>query len=321
MISNTIKTIMVPDWDKVDPEIIELIKSGHMRLREGIVYWSKGKKLIDGAGSIVKHLPFKEMTVDLSEGVNVVELAKAGAAVKQSIFLAAGLSTGIILGAIVIQTVYLSKKLEKIQASIDKIAIEIQTQNQLFYLEKLSSYIGSVMAAHELLGIYQEHEPIPEIIAPLLVTLAQQRNELCTFLMKLIGWIEQGNNRDGKNAITQEHAALIIDFITHVLDMMPKAIYVESTLYTRLGRYHHADTLVETAGAKYTAVLQAYRGWARDSYDNLLTGSSSSHNNRLLTNKFNDIKSLLNSLENKILLGKNEQFNQQDEKLIIALPV
>ena len=103
--------------------------------------------------------------------------------------------------------------------------------------------------------------------------------------------------------------------------MMPKAIYIESTLYTRLGHYHHADTLVETAGAKYTMVLQAYRRWARDSYDNLLTGLSSSHNNRLLTNKFNDINSLLNSLENNILLGKNEQLNQQDEKLVIALPV
>ncbi|TWU69651.1 hypothetical protein AYI74_04310 [Shewanella algae] len=318
MLGDAIKTIMVPDWDKIDPEIIELIKSGHMRLREGVIYWNKGKKLVEGAGSIVKHLPFKEMTVDLSDGVNVAQLAKATATVQNSVYLAAGLSTGVIVGAIVIQTVYLSKKLEKIQASIDTIAVEIQTQNQLFYLEKLSSYIGSVMAAHELVSICQDNEALPEIAAPLLASLAQQRNELCTFLMKLIGWIEQGHGRSGKSHITQEHAALVVDFITHVLDMMPKAIYVESALYTNLGHYHHADTLVENAAAKYHAVLHAYRQWARDSYDKLLSGESSTDSSRLLTNKFEDIKNLLNSLENKMLLGNSEQLSAKEFELIAA---
>ncbi|MXQ72250.1 hypothetical protein [Aeromonas caviae] len=167
MLEEAIKVIMVPDWDKVDPEIIELLKTGHMHLREGVIYWAKGKKLSEGAGSIVKHLPFKEMTVDVSQGVNVEQLMKATAAMQKSIGLAVGLSTGIILAAIVIQTAYLSQKLTKIQASIDKIAVEIQTQNQLFYLEKLSSYMGSIMAAHEMLAVSKESEAYPEVIAPL----------------------------------------------------------------------------------------------------------------------------------------------------------
>lgn len=318
MLGDAIRTIMVPDWDKIDPEIIELIKSGHMRLREGVIYWSKGKKLVEGAGSIVKHLPFKEMTVDLSEGVNVAQLAKATATVQNSVYLAAGLSTGVIVGAIVIQTVYLAKKLEKIQASIDKIAVEIQTQNQLFYLEKLSSYIGSVMAAHELVSICQHNEARPEIAAPLLASLAQQRNELCTFLMKLIGWIEQSNTSNVKSLITQEHAVLVVDFVTHVLDMMPKAIYVESALYTQLGHYHHADALVETAAAKYHVVLHAYRQWASGSYDNLLNGDSAESSSRLLTDRFEDIRSLLSSLENKMLLGNSEQLSAKEFDLIAA---
>ncbi|WP_429102785.1 hypothetical protein [Aeromonas veronii] len=90
MLEETLKVIMVPDWAKVDPEIRELIETGHMRLREGVIYWAKGKKLVEGAGSIVKHLPFKEMTVDVSQGVNVEQLMKATAAMQKSIGLAVG---------------------------------------------------------------------------------------------------------------------------------------------------------------------------------------------------------------------------------------
>ncbi|WP_434471725.1 hypothetical protein [Aeromonas veronii] len=50
MLEEAIKVIMVPDWDKVDPEIIELLKTGHMHLREGVIYWAKGKKLSEGGG-------------------------------------------------------------------------------------------------------------------------------------------------------------------------------------------------------------------------------------------------------------------------------
>lgn len=315
MLEEAIKVIMVPDWDKVDPEIIELLKTGHMHLREGVIYWAKGKKLSEGAGSIVKHLPFKEMTVDVSQGVNVEQLMKATAAMQKSIGLAVGLSTGIILAAIVIQTAYLSQKLNKIQASIDKIAVEIQTQNQLFYLEKLSSYMGSIMAAHEMLAVSKESEAYPEVIAPLLATLAQQRNELCTFLMNLIGWID--HSKAIENKITDEHAALIVDFVTSVLDVMPKSIYVESALYTILGKYHHADALVESAAIKYKSVLNSYRLWAKVGYDKWLTGKAS-RNSRLLVNKFEDINSLLRSIENQLLLGNSQQLCKQQLEYVVT---
>ncbi len=315
MLEETIKVIMVPDWDKVDPEIIELLKTGHMHLREGVIYWAKGKKLVEGAGSIVKHLPFKEMTVDVSQGVNVEQLMKATAAMQKGIGVAVGLSTGIILAAIVIQTAYLSHKLNKIQTSIDKIAVEIQTQNKLFYLEKLSSYMGSIMATHEMLAVSKESEAYPEVIAPLLATLAQQRNELCTFLMNLIGWID--HSKAIENKITDEHAALIVDFVTSVLDVMPKSIYVESALYAILGKYHHADALVESAAIKYNAVLNSYRLWASDGYDKWLAGQGS-RSSHLLVNKFTDIKNLLHSIENQMLLGNSQQLCKQQLECFVT---
>ena len=308
MAEEAIKVIMVPDWDKVEPEIIELLKSGYMRLREGVIYWEKGKKLSEGAGSIVKHLPFKEMAVDVSQGVNIDQLIKATSAVQNSVYLSAGLSTGILLAAIVIQTTYLSKKLNKIQESIDQIAVEIQTQNQLFYLDKLSSYMGSIMAAHEMLAINREGEDVADIAAPLLVTLTQQRNELCTFLMNLIGWIDHSKAVESK--ITDTHAALIVDFITSVLDVMPKSIYVESALYAAIGKYHYADALVGQAAMKYNSVLDSYRLWAKSGYEQWLVGNAS-RGSHLLVNKFEDINHLLRSVENKLLLGNSKQLCMQ----------
>ncbi len=240
---------------------------------------------------------------------------KATAAMQKGIGVAVGLSTGIILAAIVIQTAYLSHKLNKIQTSIDKIAVEIQTQNKLFYLEKLSSYMGSIMAAHEMLAVSKESEAYPEVIAPLLATLAQQRNELCTFLMNLIGWID--HSKAIENKITDEHAALIVDFVTSVLDVMPKSIYVESALYAILGKYHHADALVESAAIKYNAVLNSYRLWASDGYDKWLAGQGS-RSSHLLVNKFTDIKNLLHSIENQMLLGNSQQLCKQQLECFVT---
>ena len=71
------------------------------------------------------------MTVDVSQGVNVEQLMKATAAMRRKHRPGGRGYQPNCLAAMVIQTAYLSK-LNKIQASIDKIAVEIQTQNQLF---------------------------------------------------------------------------------------------------------------------------------------------------------------------------------------------
>lgn len=133
--------------------------------------------------------------------------------------------------------------------------------------------------------------------------------------MNLIGWID--HSKAIENKITDEHAALIVDFVTSVLDVMPKSIYVESALYTTLGKYHHADALVESAAIKYKSVLNSYRLWAKDGYDKWLTGKAS-RSSRLLVNKFEDINSLLRSIENQLLLGNSQQLCQQQLECVVT---
>lgn len=98
---------------------------------------------------------------------------------------------------------------------------------------------------------------------------------------------------------------------------MPKSIYVESALYTTLGKYHHADALVESAAIKYKSVLNSYRLWAKVGYDQWLTGKAS-RSSHLLVNKFEDINNLLHSIENQLLLGNSQQLCKQQLECVVT---
>jgi hypothetical protein len=136
--------VFVFDWPKVKPEVMEAFNLGNLDLRDGVAYWDKGK------GSVIaQHMPLKDVMVDSSKGIQSV-LGQLQAA--QNIQLAAtALSTGLILGAIVVQTMYLAKKIDKLQQQIDLVSQDVHSQNVLYFMGQLSEYFGLLESARVLL--------------------------------------------------------------------------------------------------------------------------------------------------------------------------
>ncbi|TOF29204.1 hypothetical protein CGJ28_24100, partial [Vibrio parahaemolyticus] len=127
------ETIFTFDWEKVYPEVLEGLQNGKITLRDGVAYWTE---LAEKSG-IVQHMPLKEVAFDPEKLNEISKLIQASHATQMA---AIGLSTTIIVGAIVVQTMYLARKIDKLQETMDLISSDISAQNILFYMEKLSKY-------------------------------------------------------------------------------------------------------------------------------------------------------------------------------------
>ena len=94
-------------------------------------------------------MPLKEVVIDGSKGIkSVLDQLQ----VAQNVQLTAtALSTGLILGAIVLQTMYLAKKIDKLQQQIDLVSQDVQSQNVLYFMGQLSEYFGLVESVRVLL--------------------------------------------------------------------------------------------------------------------------------------------------------------------------
>lgn len=96
-------TIFTFDWLKVYPDVLEALQNGKAVLRDGVAYWTE---LAEKSG-IAQHMPLKQIPFNpesITELKQLVQMAQA------TQLAAIGLSTGIVVGAIVVQTLYLAKK-------------------------------------------------------------------------------------------------------------------------------------------------------------------------------------------------------------------
>ena len=279
------ETIFTFDWEKVYPEVLEGLQNGKITLRDGVAYWTE---LGDKSG-IVQHMPLKQVAYDPEKLNEISKLIQASHTTQMA---AIGLSTTIIVGAIVVQTMYLAKKIDKLQETMDLISSDISAQNVMFYMEKLSKYFGAIESTRVLLLDKTLVSETQDIAANLISQLSIERNEVLSLIDNLISFADK---------LTEHHLEQMLDFITMVLDVMPKAIYLESQLCDRYGKFGLSEHLMRENTKRYNQTLQHYRDWCNSKAKAAIRGDA---NSVALTfhDKKDDLKALFDSNNNSALL-------------------
>ncbi len=283
-------TLFRIDWSSVAPEVVKGLQDGTMRVSSanGVAYWARGS----GSTGAVQHLPFVQANV--SNASNLMESAKLLQAAQQAQMVAIGISTGVIVGAIVIQTMYLARKLDKLQKTIDLVSEDVHSQNIVFYMNKIADYFGSVESARIYLLDRSLKEEVRDVALPVLADLSIRRNQLFSFIDNILQLAKS-------DALSQRHYELIIDFVTLALEMLPKGAFVEKELYVFIEKYGLAELVIEQAETRYLNLLSTYKGWCNEQVKLAVNGSARSGS---ILGRDDELKYLFSSEENKLLIGR-----------------
>ncbi|MGR5233640.1 hypothetical protein [Vibrio rotiferianus] len=263
----------------------EAINKDSAVIRDGVAHWAKNS----GKSGIAEWLPLKQVNIDPEQ---LGDLSKLLQSAQTTQLIAIGLSTTFIVCAIVIQTVDLLKKIDKLQEAIDLVSAEINTQNMLFYMEKMSKYFGVVESARVLLLDRSLVSGTVSIADNIITQLSIERNEVLSLIDNLIGIADQA---------TDEHLAHMLDFINLLLDMLPKAVYIETQLCYRYEKFGLAEHLMRENSKRYNKSLGQYRSWCNTKVQAVLRGQS---NPIALPfhEKKDELKDLFNCEYNQLLL-------------------
>lgn len=277
--------LYVIDWTKVKPEVIKMLETGEARIVNGVA-----RSVADNS-KILQHMPFKKIYPE-----SIENLTKAVQAIQemQTIAMAVNIISSVsIMGAIIVSTAYLSRKIDMIGEKIDVLRRELQGQNLVYYTDKISVYFGSIEALRELMKkrhILEENNDLAVMKISELLTL---RNQLFSFIDGLIQLCDN---------LPPEHKRMAIEFLNMMFDLIPKGVFVESQAAYKLDRIYLGDNIREAAKSKYINSLDNYRAWGNKQYHSIVRGKGEIDENRLFTDRLEDIKRIVSSEENKLLL-------------------
>ncbi|RYU47761.1 hypothetical protein [Aliivibrio finisterrensis] len=289
------ETVFTFDWDNVYSIVKKGLEDGSITIRDSVAYWSKGS----GKSGIVQHMPLKKMLYDPKKLNDISKLIQSTHTTQMA---AIGLSTTIIVGAIVVQTMYLAKKIDKLQEKMDLISSDINAQNVMFYMEKMSKYFGAIESARVILLDKSLVPETQDIAANLISQLSIERNEVLSLIDNLISFADQ---------LTDRHLEKMLDFITLILDMMPKAIYIEIQLCDRYGKFKLAEHLMRENTKRYNGTLQHYKDWCNSKAKAAIKGE----NTQIALpfhEKKDELKALFNCEYNQLLLKELTSPNLKD---------
>lgn len=278
------ENLFIIDWAKVRPETIALLESGKAKIFNGVA-----RNIQDGY-QIVQHMPFEQ--VNFPQKSSLLDIAKIIQSSQVAMSSMVALSSIATIGSVIISTAYLSHKLNNIQKTINTLQQEIYGQNLIYYIDKITSYFGAVEATRELLNNDNIIIENSDLVIMKISELSNLRNQLISFLDNLITMSDN---------FTIDHKSMAIDFINMTFDLIPKAVFIESQAAYKIERFYLGDSIRECAQLKYDQSIQNYREWANNKYHSILKGDVDS-NTMVFENKFGEIKSLISSEENKILL-------------------
>ncbi|UQG60886.1 hypothetical protein MIH18_02730 [Marinobacter sp. M3C] len=278
-----LEKIWVLDEFKLNKTLIDALTEGKAVIHDGVAYWAKGS----GDTGVIQHLPFKEVTYKSAE-----EAIKAA---QMTTVIAAAASTCIILGALIIQTKYLAAKLDKIQETVDEISKDVHSQNIIYYMDKISDYIGSIECARTLLRDRTLAGEIREIAYPLLAQVAAKRNHVLSFIDNILNLA--GNQRD----ITERHYELIVNFAHMMMEIMPMGIHTEYLLTARVGKPRLAEQILLDGAHRYESAMLVYKSFMNKQHNALVRGTIGDRA-RVYQGIERKVEALLNSTENKLLL-------------------
>lgn len=281
--------VWVIDESKLSKTLLEALSQGKAVIHDGVAYWAEGS----GKTGIIQHIPFKETILKSAE-----EAIKAA---QMTTVIAAAASTCIILGALIIQTKYLAAKLDKIQVTVDEIAKELHSQNIVYYMDKITDYIGGIEVARTLLKDRSLAHEIREIAFPLLAASAAKRNHALSFIDNVLNLVRNSDD------LTNKHYELIINFAHMMLEIMPLGMHTEYLLASRVGKPQLAEQILLDGAERYQNAIDVYRGFLNEQHRSLIRGSIGNKAeifHRIETKAENLIKSDENRLLLSLPLGR-----------------
>lgn len=248
-------SVWVIDESNLSKTLLDALSQGKAAIHDGVAYWAEGS----GKTGIIQHIPFKETMLRSAE-----EAIKAA---QMTTIMAAAASTCIILGALIVQTKYLSEKLNKIQVTVDEIAKEIHSQNIIYYTDKITDYIGGVEVARTLLRDRNLAHEIREVAFPLLATSAAKRNHALSFVDNVLNLARNSDD------LTNKHYELIVNFAHMMLEIIPLGMHTEYLLASRIGKPQLAEQILLDGAERYQNAMDVYKDFLNEQHRSLVRGS------------------------------------------------
>lgn len=177
-LTDLLDKVWILDPNSIKPELIEALQKGQAAIYDGVAYWAKGS----GKTGVIQHLDFiqskaenaKQIMEQLQSVASATQNVAQAVQSMQNVLMATQvLSSVVVVGAIVVQTQYLGRKLDAIQDTVDEIAQTQHEQNLVFYMDKIGDYMGYVEYARSLLEDRAMATEIREVATPLLAQQAQ----------------------------------------------------------------------------------------------------------------------------------------------------
>ncbi|SEI79111.1 hypothetical protein SAMN04244579_02045 [Azotobacter beijerinckii] len=250
-----IQKIWVIDEAALSKTLLDAMAQGKAVIHDGVAYWATGS----GNTGIIQHIPFKETVIKSAE-----EAIKAA---QMTTVMATAASTCVILGALIIQTKYLAAKLDKIQNTVDEIAKELHSQNIVYYMDKITDYIGGIEVARTLLQDRSLAHEIKEIAYPLLGSTAAKRNHALSFIDNILSFARSSNE------FTNKHYELIVNFAHMMLEIMPLGMHTEYLLASRVGKPQLAEQILTDGAERYQSAMNAYKVFLNEQHRSLVRGT------------------------------------------------
>lgn len=276
------------DESKFNPTLIEALSEGKAKFVDGVAYWIQGSERV----GIIQHLPLKEVSIsNIEEAVKIAESATA---------VAASVSTGLILAAIAVQTKFLADKLNTLQSTVDEIAKDVHSQHILFYMDKITEYVGHVEAAKCLLKDRSIADEIVDIASPMLGNLASKRNQVLSFIDNILNLV------NSKAEITPKHFELIISFVHMIMELIPFGIYVEHLLCARIGKIRLSEQILIDGAERFNAVFDNFRSFMNQLHRDVVRGQLGERE-KIFFSVEEKIVKLFKSGQHKYLLSPQEE--------------
>jgi hypothetical protein len=286
-------TVYTIDWSQVAAEVIKGLQDGSMKLSmsNGNVYNAAGS----GKTGIVAQLPFVE-----SQAVNPEQLLQMANALQSTVVVAAAVSTAVIIGAIVIQTAYLARKLDKLQQSVDAVGHDVHLQSVVGYMHRITDYFGAVEAARQMISDRALVDEVAFVAPAVLADLAIRRNGLCSLVERLLVLAEEGVAGDAPHRVSEAQYQLILSFAIEALANLPAGLYLERELYAFVGKYQLAEHVGRESKARYRTALESLKSWSNRQMREAVKGRRGSQG---IMAADAQLRSLFDNDPNEMLLG------------------
>jgi len=247
--------VIVLDIDSLPSDIISKIESGTYKIFNGVVRDESGK-------SIIKHIPTKIMEYSQKDLENLPELLKKVSSVNISV---TAVSTGIILGALIVATKIIFNKLNEIENSINDIKKELQDQNLFQYFLQLKDYIAISESLREILKKPELIDENRDIIILKLNELSIKRNGLMLIIPERM---------HSTYNVSTEHKEVILKFLNNSIMILPKITYIEQQGAYAINRIHLANNIEYEFYDKYIGIEYQYKKLLNNEIHKMTKGES-----------------------------------------------